>query len=162
MNFPVKYDSQPGQKVNDLYSNKSQLSIQGNKKKNENENPYIGNTIKYRIFELEKKIFDQANIMNQHKVIMSSLKDDKENTEETVKKNTKQVTDFLTQEFLKVQNEMNKHFQMQKNENEDLQNEIISLKTEKTKLVSEIISYQRKISELEMIIGIDAKDLFDK
>ena len=157
-NFIKQQDSQ---KAQELYSNKS-LSVNSHKKKNENENPYVKETVKFRIFDIEKQIFEVADEMNKHKYVMGTFKDDKETTEETVKKNTKLVTDFLTEELIKVENEMKKHFDKQKQENDDLQNEILALKTEKTKLASEIIQSQRRITELEMLIGIDIRDEGEK
>ncbi len=137
------------------YSTKVQAS---SKKKNENENPYSKETVKFRIFDIEKKIFEVANDMNKHKDTMLSFRNDKETMEETVKKNTKLTMDFLTEELFKVENEMKRHFEKQKNENDDLQKEIMDLKNEKIKLASEIISSQRKITELEMLIGMDVKE----
>lgn len=137
------------------YSNRIQAS---NKKKNENENPYSKETVKFRIFDIEKKIFDLANDMNNHKSTMLTFRNDKETMEETVKKNTKLTMDFLSEELYKVENEMKRHFEKQKKENDELQKEIMDLKNEKIKLASEIISSQRKITELEMLIGMDIKE----
>lgn len=134
----------------------------GTKKKNKDENPYIEGTMKYRIFDIEKKIFEVAGMMNNHKGVINSLKDEKENIEETTKKNAKIVTEYLNEELVKVENEIQRHFHLQKKENEALQNEIIALKTEKTKLAGEIIASQRKITELEMLIGIEPYEQGEK
>jgi hypothetical protein len=149
------------QRSQDFYSH-SKTNSSTQKKKNENENPYTEGTVKFKIFNIEKTIFEVANMMNNHKIVINSLKDEKENVEEVTKKNSKIVTEILNDELSKVENEIKRHFEFQKKENEDLQNEIIALKTEKTKLAGEIIASQRKIAELEMLIGIEYNEQIDK
>lgn len=128
------------------------------KKRNENENPYMQGTVKARIFNIEKLMFEVAADMNNHKSVISTIKNEKENIDEIVKKSNYKLIEFLDEELTKVEHEMQRHFERQKKENEDLQKEIIMLKTEKTNLAGEIIAARRKITELEMQIGLEPEE----
>ena len=55
----------------------------------------------------------------------------------------------------KVEDEMKRHFSHQTSENSWLQQQITSLKAEKTALQNQLIALQRRISDLEMQVGTD-------
>ena len=58
-------------------------------------------------------------------------------------------------ELNKVEDEMKRHFAHQSSENGRLQQQIASLKAEKTALQNQLIALQRRISDLEMQVGTD-------
>jgi chromosome segregation ATPase len=68
---------------------------------------------------------------------------------------THEVKNTLLQELNKVEDEMKRHFSHQTSENSRLQQQITSLKAEKTALQNQLIALQRRISDLEMQVGTD-------
>jgi chromosome segregation ATPase len=68
---------------------------------------------------------------------------------------THEVKVNLLQELNKVEDEMKRHFSHQSAENGRLQQQIASLKAEKTALQNQLIALQRRISDLEMQVGTD-------
>ena len=59
------------------------------------------------------------------------------------------------QELNKVEDEKKRHFSHQTSENSRLQQQITSLKAEKTAFQNKLIALRRKISDLEMQVNID-------
>lgn len=53
----------------------------------------------------------------------------------------------------RVEEEMKKNFSQQKSENQRLQQQIVQLKTDKTELQQTLLSLQRRIAELELMVG---------
>ncbi len=93
--------------------------------------------------------------MNDHKTDLLKLKNEKESLQDKLKGRTKEVREGLLEELSKVDEDMKRHFNSQKNENMKLVQQIISLKTEKTSLQNQLIALQRRISDLEMQVGND-------
>ena len=93
--------------------------------------------------------------MNGHKKDVTSLKNEKDTLQEILKMKTHEVKVNLLQELNKVEDEMKRHFAHQSSENGRLQQQIASLKAEKTALQNKLIALQRRISELEMQVGTD-------
>ena len=71
--------------------------------------------------------------------------------------NTESVRKTLTNEINRVEEEMKRNFQQQKAENNRLQQQIITLKTEKTHLQQDLLALQRRIAELELQVGSEEK-----
>ncbi len=93
--------------------------------------------------------------MNKHKKEVNSLKIEKDNLQDSLKKKTNEVKSTLLSELTRVEDEMKRNFAHQKAENSRLQQQISQLKTEKTVLQNQLIALQRRISDLEMQVGND-------
>ena len=61
----------------------------------------------------------------------------------------------LMQELCKVEDDMKRHFQHQSNENGKLLQQLANLKAEKITLQNQLISLQRRITDLETQVGND-------
>ena len=83
---------------------------------------------------LEDMINGVAEDMNSHKKELYSLKTDKDVLQEELKIKNAEVKSALAQELGKVEDQMKTHFSHQKNENNNLQQQISSLKNEKANL----------------------------
>lgn len=109
-----------------------------------------------------------ADEMNFHKKEVQVLKSEKDTLESVLSMKTQDVKKTLTNELMRIDEEMKRHFQHQKAENARLQQQITALKGEKTALQQQLlgipfsiknnsnlnfIGLQRRISELEMQVG---------
>ena len=112
-------------------------------------------TLKGKLQSLEEQIQSVADEMNGHKKDVTSLKNEKDTLQEILKMKTHEVKVNLLQELNKVEDEMKRHFAHQSSENGRLQQQIASLKAEKTALQNQLIALQRRISDLEMQVGTD-------
>ena len=112
-------------------------------------------TLKGKLASLEEQIQLVADEMNTHKKDVVSLKNEKDTLQEILKLKTHEVKNTLLQELNKVEDEMKRHFSHQTSENSRLQQQITSLKAEKTALQNQLIALQRRISDLEMQVGTD-------
>ncbi len=112
-------------------------------------------SLKGKLQNLEEAIQQIADEMNMHKKEVTGLKQEKDTLQEMLKLKTHEVKETLLQELHKVNEEMNRHFSHQKAENSRLQQQISQLKTDKTVLQNQLISLQRRISDLEMQVGND-------
>ena len=110
-------------------------------------------TLKGKLQELERQIIFAAECMNEHKLLINSVKDDKEKFQEILKAKSEEINNKLTNKLDDVEKEMNQHFTDQDKENERLQKQIDKLKDEKTGLQNNLIKLQKKISELELNVG---------
>ena len=134
-------------------SNFGQLTQTGNNFATANSsNPA---TLKGKWASLEEQIQLVADEMNTHKNDVISLKNEKDTLQEILKLKTHEVKNTLLQELNKVEDEMKRHFSHQTSENSRLQQQITSLKAEKTALQNQLIALQRRISDLEMQVGSD-------
>ena len=95
-------------------------------------------TLKGKLASLEEQIQLVADEMNNHKKDVVSLKNEKDTLQEILKMKTHEVK-----------------FSHQTSENSRLQQQITSLKAEKTTLQNQLIALQRRISDLEMQVGTD-------
>lgn len=112
-------------------------------------------TLKGKLQNLEEQIQLVADEMNSHKKDVTSLKNEKDTLQDILKLKTHEVKANLLQELNKVEDEMKRHFAHQGAENQRLQQQIGSLKAEKTTLQNQLIALQRRISDLEMQVGTD-------
>ena len=83
------------------------------------------------------------------------LKNEKDTLQEILKMKIHEIKVNSLQELNKVEDEMKRHFSHQSAENGRLQQQIASLKAEKTALQNQLIALQRRISDLEMQVGTD-------
>ena len=91
--------------------------------------------------------------MNFHKKEVQILKSEKDTLESVLSMKTQDVKKTLTNELMRIEDEMKRHFAHQKAENSRLQQQITSLKGEKTALQQQLLGLQRRITELEMQVG---------
>ena len=122
--------------------------------KNDNDSSNSA-SLKGKLTILERSINEIAGEMNTHKNEVSHLKSEKDSIQEQLKSKHHEVKNTLIQDLNKVEEEMKKHFSHQKAENLRLQQQISQLKTEKTVLHSQLITLQRRITDLEMQVGND-------
>ena len=134
-------------------SNLGQLTQTGNNFGNANSSNAA--TLKGKLASLEEQIQLVADEMNTHKKVVVSLKNEKDTLQEILKLKTHEVKNTLLQELNKVEDEMKRHFSHQTSENSRLQQQITSLKAEKTALQNQLIALQRRISDLELQVGTD-------
>jgi len=91
--------------------------------------------------------------MNFHKKEAQALKSEKDTLESVLAMKTNDVKKTLSNELVKIEDEMKRHFAHQKAENSRLQQQITTLKGEKIALQKQLLDLERRISELEMQVG---------
>ena len=114
-------------------------------------------TLKGKLQSIEEQIQVLADTMNGHKVDVMSLKTEKDTLEDILKLKTEEVKNILLQRLGKVEDEMKRHFSHQTSENGRLQQQISSLKAEKSVLQNQLCGLQRRISDLEQQVGVEDK-----
>ncbi len=77
--------------------------------------------------------------MNFHKKEVQILRSEKDTLESVLTMKTQEVRKTLTNELFRVEEEMKRHFAHQKAENSRLQQQITSLKGEKTALQQQLL-----------------------
>lgn len=80
-----------------------------------------------------------ADEMNFHKKEVQVLKSEKDTLESVLSMKTQDVKKTLTNELMRIDEEMKRHFQHQKAENARLQQQITALKGEKTALQQQLL-----------------------
>ena len=81
-----------------------------------------------------------AEELNFHKKEVQILKSEKETLESVLTKKTKDVQEILNNELLRLEDEMKRHFAHQKAENTRIQQQINTLKVDKTALHQQLLS----------------------
>ena len=110
-------------------------------------------SLKGKLMGLEEMIKSVADEMNMHKKEVQALKSEKDTLESVLSMKTQEVKKGLTNELMKIEEEMKRHFAHQKAENSRLQQQLTSLKGEKTALQQQLLGLQRRVGELEMQVG---------
>ena len=110
-------------------------------------------SLKGKLMSLEEMIKSVSDEMNFHKKEVQILKSEKDTLESVLTMKTQDVKKTLTNELMRIEEEMKRHFAHQKAENSRLQQQITALKGEKTALQQQLLGLQRRISELEMQVG---------
>ena len=110
-------------------------------------------SLKGKLMGLEDMIKSVADEMNFHKKEVQALKSEKDTLESVLSMKTQEVKKSLTNELMKIEEEMKRHFAHQKAENSRLQQQLTSLKGEKTALQQQLLGLQRRVGELEMQVG---------
>ena len=77
--------------------------------------------------------------MNYHKKEVQILKSEKDTLESVLSMKTQEVKKTLTNELMRIEEEMKRHFAHQKAENSRLQQQITALKGEKTALQQQLL-----------------------
>jgi SMC interacting uncharacterized protein involved in chromosome segregation len=113
-------------------------------------------SLKRKLLDLEQRILDVAGIFNEENSKIQVVGDNKDELQELLKQKNKEISTKLSDEINKVKDEMDNHFTNQKNENAKLQKEIANLKDQKKQLQDLLASLLKKISDLEIQVGMPA------
>ena len=135
--------------------NLSEKEMDGDSKFNKTGNSFSnGDSLKGKLLDLEQRILQVAGIFNEENNKIQDVGDNKDELEELLKQKNKEISTKLSDEINKVKDEMDNHFTNQKNENAKLQKEIANLKDQKKQLQDLLISLLKKISDLEIQVGM--------
>ena len=135
--------------------NLSQKDMEEDTKFNKTGNSFSNaDSLKGKLLDLEQRILDVAGIFNEENNKIQDVGDNKDELEELLKQKNKEISTKLSDEINKVKDEMDNHFTNQKNENAKLQKEIANLKDQKKQLQDLLASLLKKISDLEIQVGM--------
>mmetsp|Transcript_9596 Transcript_9596/g.9903 ORF Transcript_9596/g.9903 Transcript_9596/m.9903 type:complete len:165 (-) Transcript_9596:111-605(-) len=112
-------------------------------------------SLKGKVGSLEDSTNEIANEINAHRNEIGNLRNEKDSLKESIENRTKEVRSTLFQEIDKIDDEITRHINGQKAEGSRLQQQILSLKTEKTQLAKELSTLQNRLKEIESQIGFD-------
>ena len=142
---------------NDTRFNMSQKEMENSKfQKTGNSFTESYDSLKRKLLDLEQRILDVAGIFNEENSKIQVVGDNKDELQELLKQKNKEISTKLSDEINKVKDEMDNHFTNQKNENAKLQKEIANLKDQKKQLQDLLASLLKKISDLEIQVGMPA------
>ena len=137
--------------------NLSQKDMEEDTKFNKTGNSFSNaDSLKGKLLDLEQRILDVAEIFNEENNKIQDVGDNKDELQELLKQKNKEISTKLSDEINKVKDEMDNHFTNQKNENAKLQKEIANLKDQKKQLQDLLASLLKKISDLEIQVGMPA------
>ena len=137
--------------------NLSQKDMEEDTKFNKTGNSFSNaDSLKGKLLDLEQRILDVAGIFNEENNKIQDVGDNKDELQELLKQKNKEISTKLSDEINKVKDEMDNHFTTQKNENAKLQKEIANLKDQKKQLQDLLASLLKKISDLEIQVGMPA------
>ena len=135
--------------------NLSEKEMDGDSKFNKTGNSFSNaDSLKGKLLDLEQRILQVAGIFNEENNKIQDVGDNKDELEELLKQKNKEISTKLSDEINKVKDEMDNHFTNQKNENAKLQKEIANLKDQKKQLQDLLASLLKKISDLEIQVGM--------
>eukprot|EP00744_Colponema_vietnamica_P006017 GILI01008770.1.p1 GENE.GILI01008770.1~~GILI01008770.1.p1 ORF type:complete len:168 (-),score=40.88 GILI01008770.1:323-826(-) len=109
--------------------------------------------LKGKIQALEEIIDNQSEELNNQRAAVQTLLADKSKMEATIDFKIHEARKQFSNELLRLEEEMKRHFSHQKAENSRLQQQITALKGEKTSMQQQMLGMQRRIAELEEIVG---------
>ncbi len=110
--------------------------------------------LKGKLSALEEMILQLADELQYHKKEVQVLRSEKETLESVLTMKTQDVRKTLTNENFKVEEEMKRHYSHQKAENARIQQQVTSLKGEKTALDMQLLELERRMAELELQVGV--------
>ena len=110
--------------------------------------------LKGKLSALEEMILQLADELQYHKKEVQVLRSEKETLESVLTMKTQDVRKTLTNENFKVEEEMKRHYSHQKAENSRIQQQVTSLKGEKTALDMQLLELERRMAELELQVGM--------
>ena len=114
-------------------------------------------TLKGKINTLEETIRALTEELNFYKKEIQNLRSEKEALDDNLTRKAQDIRKSLTTDVLKAEEEMKKSYLGQKSENTKLQNQITTLKTDKTNLQQHLLDLQRRAAELELLMGADVE-----
>merc|ERR1719424_2709155 len=111
--------------------------------------------LKGKLASLEDFISMQNEELAAQRQEIESLRNDKANVEGHYQGQLQELKKTMVQDVQRMQEEVKKHFAQQKAENGRLQQQLTTLKGEKTSLQQQILGLQRRIQEIEEHIGTE-------
>mmetsp|Transcript_50894 Transcript_50894/g.146198 ORF Transcript_50894/g.146198 Transcript_50894/m.146198 type:complete len:122 (+) Transcript_50894:86-451(+) len=111
--------------------------------------------IKGKLASLEDFISMQNEELAAQRQEIEALRGDKSNIEQHYQGQLQEMKKTMVADVQRMQEEVKSHFGQQKAENGRLQQQITTLKGEKTALQQQILGLQRRIQEIEEHIGCD-------
>lgn len=104
------------------------------------------------LYETLRQLQEQ---LSSHKKEVQILRSEKETLESVLTMKQGDTRKALQNELHRVEEEIKRHYANQKAEGIRLQQQVTTLKTEKTGIEKEIVRMQKRIDELELQIGHD-------
>ena len=117
-------------------------------------------TLKGKINGLEETIKARQEELNFYKKEIQQLRSEKETLDDTLTRKAQEIRKTLSNDVLKASEDLRNSYLNQKNENGKMQNQISTLKTEKTNLNQMLLDLQRRTAELELSIGADGGEAY--
>merc|ERR1712134_185948 len=111
--------------------------------------------LKGKLASLEDFISMQNEELAAQRQEIESLRNDKQNIEQHYQAQLQELKKTMVADVQRMQEEVKRHFAHQKAENSRLQQQITTLKGEKTSRQQQILGLQRRIQEIEEQIGSD-------
>merc|ERR1712125_170339 len=111
--------------------------------------------LKGKLASLEDFISMQNEELAAQRQEIESLRNDKGSIEEHYQSTIQEMKKAMVSDIQRLQTEVKSFFHTQKAENSRLQQQITTLKSEKTTLQMNILGLQRRIQEIEEHIGSD-------
>jgi len=106
--------------------------------------------LKGKLSNLHETIRQLQEQLNTHKKEVQILRSEKETLESVLTMKNQDTRKALTNELHRVEEEIKRHYANQHAEGQRLQQQLTTLKTEKTALEKDIIRMQKRIEELEL------------
>eukprot|EP00933_Yihiella_yeosuensis_P065795 TRINITY_DN69783_c0_g1_i1.p1 TRINITY_DN69783_c0_g1~~TRINITY_DN69783_c0_g1_i1.p1 ORF type:complete len:125 (-),score=45.03 TRINITY_DN69783_c0_g1_i1:59-433(-) len=111
--------------------------------------------LKGKLAALEDFISMQNEELAAQRQEIESLRNDKAGIEEHYQGQLQELKKTMVGDVQRMQDEVKRHFAQQKAENGRLQQQVTTLKGEKTSLQQQILGLQRRIQEIEEHVGCD-------
>merc|ERR550532_3585653 len=105
--------------------------------------------LKGKLAALEDFIAMQNEELAAQRQEIESLRGDKSNIEQHYEEQLKEMKGAMVSDVQTLSEEVKKHFNNQKAENQRLQQQISTLKGEKTTLQQQLLGLQRRVQEIE-------------
>ena len=115
--------------------------------------------LKGKLANLNETVRQLTENLNVHKKEVQILRSEKETLESVLTMKCQDTRKALTNELHRVTEEISRHYSNQTAETQRLQQQLSTLKTEKTALEKDILRMTKRIEELELQIGQDDENL---
>ena len=112
-------------------------------------------SLKGKLVALEDTVQNLTEELECHKKQVRALQTEKDTLESVLNMKIQDVRNNLTNEVARVEGEMKRYFDSQRAENARMQQQITTLKDEKTALQQKLLDLQQRIAELEGQVGFD-------
>lgn len=110
-------------------------------------------SLKGKLLGLEDNVKGLNEDIGNNKRDVQLLRSEKDSLESALNAKVMELRKYLMNELSRIEDEMKRHFVHQKQENNRMQQQITSLKGEKTAMQQLLLKLQRRLSDLESQIG---------
>ncbi|CEL99958.1 unnamed protein product [Vitrella brassicaformis CCMP3155] len=114
-----------------------------------------GTGLKGKLASLEEYISVQNEELAAQRQEIEALRADKQNLEHHYHSQLLELKKAMSGDIARLQEEIKKHLGQQKAENSRLQQQVTTLKGEKTSLCQQILGLQRRLQDIEEAIGCE-------